>query len=545
VNLLKRNTLNFIGLNLVSLLLISSAVLIFIPMNGLISQDFTKVYSDINLRMSTQNQENITVISDGYNGVWGWNDAWSEIPEIAVDGSGNIHVVWVDETSGYWGGGMDSEIFYVKFMAATSQWSNITVISDGYNNTWGWNDGWSSSPNIAVDLSGNIHVVWQDDSNGKWKDSLDDTEIMYINYSVATGQWNNVTILSDGWNNVWGWNNGSSEDPAIDVDNSGNIHVVWQDRTVGNWTGGPDDSEIMYVKYTNATRQWSNVTIVSDTSNGWNDGLSADPDIDIDIMGNIHAIWEDRTNGTWGIDEEIMWTMYNVSSSNWLNATVISDGYNNIWGWNTGDCDDPKIEVDNLGNAHVVWGDYSDGPWRSDIVAHDDDEIMYAKYSASTSQWSNVTIISDGHGGTWWNLGESENVDISVDNLGIIHVVWEDSTNGTWGIDDEIMYSYWIATSGWSYPIVISDGYNGVYWNNDWSGQPAIATDSNNQVHVVWYDETDGIWGNDNEIMYVRLSSPFCDEAPFPWLLIFLLIGGAVGALVIIIVVIRLRGRKT
>ncbi len=234
-----------------------------------------------------------------------------------------------------------------------------------------------------------------------------------------------------------------------------------------------------------------------------------------------------------------MWTMYNASSGKWLNPSVISDGYNNVWGWNTGDCDDPKIAVDNLGNAHAVWGDETNGPWGVD------DEIMYAKYSATTNQWSNATIISDGHGETWWNLGESENVDISVDNLGIIHVVWEDSTNGTWGTDDEIMYSYWISSSGWSHPIVISDCYNDIYWNNDWSGQPAIATDSDNQVHVVWYDDTDGLWGNDNEIMYVKLTSPFYDEAPFPWLLVILLISGAAGALVIIIVLIKRKGRDT
>ena len=515
-------------------------------MNGLSSQDFNGFDNNFNLKLSTQIEANVTVISDGFNGTWGWNDGWSEIPEIAVDDDGNIHVVWTDDTAGIWGaGGGDYEIFYVKFSVATSQWSNITVLSDGYNDVWGWNDGWSYSPNIAVDNSGNVHVVWQDDSNGKWKDSLEDTEIMYVNYSVATSQWTNVSILSDGWNNVWGWNNESSEDPAIDTDNSGNIHVVWQDRTIGKWTGDIDDSEIMYVNYSVATGKWSNVTIISDTSTGWNDGLSADPDIDIDTLGNIHVIWEDRTNGTWGVDEEIMWTLYDTSSNKWLNATVISDGYNNQWGWNNGDCDDPKIVVDNSGDAHAIWGDYSNGTWRSDNVFYDDDEIMYAKYSSSTEQWSNITIVSDGHGGSWWNIGESENVDISVDTLGNLHAVWEDSTNGTWGTDDEIMYSKWTPVSSWSDPIVISDDYSGVYWNDGWSGQPAIATDSENQAHVVWYDDTSGLWGTDDEIMYVKLTpTPSDGEPPFPWLMLLLLIPVAAVALVVIVVVIKRKGRE-
>ncbi|MHA2394264.1 MAG: hypothetical protein ACXAEX_20195 [Promethearchaeota archaeon] len=496
--------------------------------------------------MSSQDKVNVTVISDGYNGSWGWNDGWSEIPEIATDGNGNVHVVWADDTSGIWKDGLnDYEIFYVKYSAATSQWSNVTVISDGYNDVWGWNDDMSYGPNIAVDNTGNVHVVWLDDSNGIWKDSPIDSEIMYVNYSVTASQWSNVSILSDGWNNVWGWNDDSSEDPAIDIDNSGNIHVVWQDWTIGSWTGSMDDSEIMYVNFSVATGKWSNVTIISDTSNGWNNDLSADPDIDIDTAGNIHVIWEDRTNGTWGDDEEVMWTMYDVSSGKWLNATVISDGYNDDWGWNTGDCDDPKIEVDNAGNAHAVWGDYSNGTWRSDNINHDDDEIMYAKYTASNSQWSNISIISDGHDENWWNLGESENVDISIDSLGNVHVVWEDSTNGSWGIDDEIMYSNWTASSGWSYPCVISDGYDGVFWNDGWSGQPSIAIDSNNHIHVVWYDETEGVWGTDDEIMYVKLHFPIEGGEPFPWLLVSLLIVGAAGILVVIVVIVKRKGRET
>jgi hypothetical protein len=520
--------------------------LVVIPKNGFNSQGFSQKDNNLNLGLSAQNTENVTIISDGYNNTY-WNDGWSEIPEIAADGSGNIHVVWMEYTAGIWNNSVsDDEIFYANYSVASSQWSNITVISDGYDNVWGWNNDTSYGPKIAADNSGNLHVVWEEYSNGIWKDSVDDSEIMYVNYSIASNKWSNVSILSDGWNNVWGWNTDSSEDPAIDVDNSGNVYVIWQDRTMGNWSGDVEDSEIMYVKYTSATGQWSNVTIISDTITGWNDGLSADPDISVDTLGNIHVIWEDRTNGTWGDDEEIMWTMYDTSSSDWLNASVISDGYNDIWGWNTGDCDDPKIAVDNSGNAHAVWGDYSDGPWRSDNITHDDDEIMYAKYSKSSAQWSNITILSDGHEGFWWNTGESENVDISVSPTGIIHVVWEDSTNGTWGTDDEIMYSYKAGSSSWSNPKLISDGANEVFWNDEWSAQPAITTDPNNNVHIVWQDGTDGLWGTDDEIMYLSFPCPTCSQGePFPWLLVTLISSVGVAALGIAILSVRRKRRET
>ena len=36
---------------------------------------------------------------------------------------------------------------------------------------------------------------------------------------------------------------------------------------------------------------------------------------------------------------------------------------------------------------------------------------------------------------------------------------------------------------------VVSDGYDDIYWNDGDSGDPAIAVDSSDKVHAVWYDE--------------------------------------------------------
>ncbi|MFW9823514.1 MAG: hypothetical protein ACFFE4_11290, partial [Candidatus Thorarchaeota archaeon] len=171
------------------------------------SQKIYKVNVNLNLELSTNGLINVTVISDGFNGTY-WNEGWSEIPEIAADGFGNIHVVWMDNSKGVWKNDInDNEVFYANYSVLTNQWSNITVISDGYNDVWGWNDDTCYSPKIVADNSGNLHVIWEGYSSGIWKDSMDDAEIMYVNYSIVTGQWSNVTILSDGWNNVWGWNN--------------------------------------------------------------------------------------------------------------------------------------------------------------------------------------------------------------------------------------------------------------------------------------------------------------------------------------------------
>jgi len=458
----------------------------------------------LNLKTSGLDYGNATVISDGYGGVWGWNTAASYFPELAMDNAGNIHVVWQDDTdySGKWGN--DREIMYVKYTTG-SGWGNATVISDGYGGIWGWNDGSSMKPDIAVDKSNNVHVVWDDTTSysAKWGT---DKEIMYVKYTDGVG-WSNVTILSDGYGGVWGWNDLSSDDARIVVDNSNNLHVVWTDQTdyVGKW--GIDD-EIMYVKYTDGVG-WSNVTVISDGYGGvwgWNDGVSQEVTIAVDLLYNVHVAWRDLTAypSKWGTDWEIMYVKY-TTGSGWGNATVISDGYGGVWGWNDGSCNLPAISADKSGNVHVIWEDSTDyvGKWGID------DEIMYVKYTVGVG-WSNVTILSDGYGGVWgWNDDDSGYSDICTSGANNVHVVWEEYSDGIWGGDTELAYVNYTEGKGWTNVSMISDGYGGVWgWNDGSSGDGDIFFDDAGKIHAVWTDSTSypGKWGTDQEIMYTVLN---------------------------------------
>ncbi|TXT60344.1 MAG: exported protein of unknown function [Promethearchaeota archaeon] len=121
--------------------------------------------------------------------------------------------------------------------------------------------------------------------------------------------------------------------------------------------------------------------------------------------------------------------------------------------------------------------------------------------------YSNATIISDGHNGIFWNDDICASPKLVADNEGRIHAVWHDYTAGPWGTDIEIMYSIYTKKTGWTYPIVISDGYNGSYWNGGESYCPSLAVDDDGGVHVVWFDYSEGFWGggwDDPEIMYVK-----------------------------------------
>jgi hypothetical protein len=71
-----------------------------------------------------------------------------------------------------------------------------------------------------------------------------------------------------------------------------------------------------------------------------------------------------------------------LSKRDLLNATVISDGYGDNWGWNINNSDNSAIVIDDSGNLHVVWADDTPGKWGPgyDFPTNLDKEIMYAKY---------------------------------------------------------------------------------------------------------------------------------------------------------------------
>lgn len=360
-------------------------------------------------------------------------------------------------------------------------YENATVISDDLT---GWNDINSKNPSIAIDSEGNIHVVWDDTTQGWWNPSGSDSEIFYCNYTSTNG-WSNATVISDDKTN---WNSDYSKDPEIAVDEDDNIHVVWEDDTDGAWWG--NDKEIMYTR--NLGYGWSDAIVISDDNTGWNDGYSRNPSIAVDNHNKVHVVWDDETLGPWGgdpNDKEIMYT-YNEGLG-FLNATIISDNESD---WYYGESSEPSIVIDNNNHPHVVWKDWH----KFHLIGGNDYDIWYSNKIGS--EWSVPDVISDDT--TIWNKGTSDAPEMAIDSQNNLHVVWSDYTDGWWGTDWEIMYT--TNTGGsWSNATIISDDTTN--WNNETSYFPKIGIDFADNIHVVWYDDTDGgWWGNDQEIMYSR-----------------------------------------
>jgi hypothetical protein len=293
-----------------------------------------------------------------------WNSSSSLYPAIAVDPSGHVHVVWSDFTPGNW------EIYYKKSTDGGSTWMTGQRLT--------WNSGNSQFPAVAIDSSGHVHVVWNDDSSGN-------SEIYYMKSTNGGASWlpsQRLTLTS-----------GYSDDPAIAVDSSGNVHVVWDDDTPGNF-------EIYYMKSTNGGASWLPSQRLT-----WNNGSSINTAIAVDTFGRVYVVWPDFTPGNYEI--------YYRKSTNWGASWLPSQRLT----WNSGISAWPAIAVDSSGNIHAVWRDDTPGNY----------EIYYRKSTNGGASWLPSQRLT-------WNSSLSDSPAITVDSSGNIHVTWDDDTPGNYEI---------------------------------------------------------------------------------------------------------------
>ncbi|MHA1731839.1 MAG: hypothetical protein ACTSU5_07840 [Promethearchaeota archaeon] len=97
---------------------------------------------------------------------------------------------------------------------------------------------------------------------------------------------------------------------------------------------------------------------------------------------------------------------------------------------------------------------------------------------------------------------------IAASSTGAVYVTWLDETDGPWGTDQEILEASWSPLDGWTNATCVSDGYDDIYWNNGGSNYGPVAVGPNGFVHVVWEDTTDGFWGTDYEILHCWTKTP-------------------------------------
>jgi RHS repeat-associated protein len=179
---------------------------------------------------------------------------------IAVDSSGNINVVWEEDAS-------LGSIFFSRSSDGGGTFSTPKKVSNNLTS--------SSLEQIAVDSSGSINVVWQELIPG-----LGQSDVFLSRSSDGGGTFSTPKNLS---------NDTRSSAPQVTLDSSGNINVVWQDSSPGN-------SDIFLSRSTDGGATFST------PKNFTNDvGSSLAPQMALDSKGNINVVWEDTTPGNFDI----------------------------------------------------------------------------------------------------------------------------------------------------------------------------------------------------------------------------------------------------
>jgi hypothetical protein len=248
-------------------------------------------------------------------------NASGERPRIAVDSSGNLFVVWYDDTPGTF------QIYFIKSMDNGVTWTPKERL------TYSLNDCLYSD--IAVDSSGNLHLVFS---------LLPAAELINVIYERSTdgGEYWPLTKWLDQTSVT------VAVTPAIAAGGS-KVFAVW----FGNDASSTDPTELYFKRSTSGGLYWGSIRRLT-----WTSGNSYDPDVGLDSSGNPHVIWADDTPGNTEIyyrtstDGEITWTP------------------NKRLTWNLGDSEAPEIAVAPSGNLHVVWGDSTPGNY----------EVYYRRY---------------------------------------------------------------------------------------------------------------------------------------------------------------------
>ena len=285
-------------------------------------------------------------------------------PDIAVDSSGHIHVVWHDTTPGSF------EIYSIKSTDGGATWTPSKRLT--------WNSGDSLNSVIASDPSGNLHIVWLDYESGN-------AELCHKKSTDGGASWTPRQRLT--------WNSGDSLWPAVAVDSSGHIHVVWWDLTPGN-------PEIYHKKSTDGGVAWTASKRLTWTS-GWTDY----PAIAIDGSGNPHVVWRDNTTG----NEEVYYKKSTDGGSAWTTTKRLT--------WTSGGYRRPAIAVDSSGNLQVVWNDNTPGNY----------DIYGRKSTDGGATWTATQRLT-------WTSGSSYSPDLAVDASDDFYVIWSDDSPGNFEV---------------------------------------------------------------------------------------------------------------
>lgn len=294
-----------------------------------------------------------------------------------------------------------------------------------------------SRPRIAADSKGHLFVAFEANAQG--------TKISDIFFSESTDDgktWSSPVDISK--------TKGVSLHPAIAVEKSGALDVVWSD------TGSdPISPDIFFVRSADGGTTWTEPMDISNTP-----GVSGEPTLAIAPDDSIHVVWTDSSKGM--KNKDIYYTSSTDAGKHWakdplLPAVDISN--------TTGASSEPTIAVapDNI--IHVAWADSTPGTTHPDI--------FYTQNS--NNKWTTPVNISH-------SPRVSAHPALSCGKEKVF-LCWSDNSK------KENAADIWLAVGDkngkFAEPINVSNT-PGV------SSEPAAAADQSGEAAIVWSDTSTG-----------------------------------------------------
>jgi hypothetical protein len=286
----------------------------------------------------------------------------SASPQVAADAAGNIFVVWENDTPSSLG---------ILFSRSTN--GGLSFTAPAFLST---NMGGSVSPQMLVDLGGNIDVVWEDDSVGTADISYSRSANSGLSFSVPKSLSRNV---------------GNSFNAHIAVDLGGHINVVWENDSPGNF-------DIFY------SRSADNGETFSIPKNLSNDpGHSRNPQIAVDLSGSVNVLWADNVPPNVNTD-----VFFVRSSDGGATFSAVRNLSNN-----PGSSANAWLTVDAGGTVNVTWEDNTPG----------NKDILFARSTDGAATFSAPQNLSN-------DQGLSSFAQVAADKNANLNLVWQDATPG-------------------------------------------------------------------------------------------------------------------
>ncbi len=369
--------------------------------------------------------------------------AFQTEPSLFIDHNAVIYLAWTDNRNG------NQDVFFSKSTDRGLSFSANVRVNDVTAT-------FQTQPDVAVDGTGLIHVMWTDGRNA----FSTGPDIYYAN-STDGGLSFNPSLRVN--NDAVGAEQG---EPAIAVASDRSVYAVWTDPR-----NGARGSDIYFSKSTDLGATWSpNFFLNDDTGNR----PQSAPDVAIDALNTVYVAWSDSRDTNTGPD--IYGTRSINGGASFAANARVNDDLGAVYQGS------PSLAA-NAGRVHAAWADERTrgSTWRDVYSASSPDGLAWESNmkvtddSLSTNVQDMTTITVDGSGNTFvaWldgrmsgqdvftsaldvvaptaDAGASRTVDqgvglvlagtASTDNLGIATYAW-DFGDGTTGSGVSVSHAY-------------------------------------------------------------------------------------------------------